>query len=527
MVNVPNNIIALACLCLAVFSLTASLNASAATPSKPWIQATDLVRVANPATGKTLTISDVHLDSVSRDVVNSNPNSLRGNLSVKPSLNGRPLPPVPLSVVATPDAVKAGVKNLLRGGLAGLAVTEGLGALFDAADWILDPTNHTLKRLDEEFQGVWSVRLGSGDYRGSSPEACVAATRIRYQMENAELYDDVFVTSSGFYAQGFRWIGSYGRYSYGVCQSNIIAATGDPYVLPVEVPVTPDELDSGVDSFFSLEIDDISQLIAERTGGAFVKPNHIFIGEDGQGNPSFSQFNLGEESNTTILIIPNPNSSPTSSMQHNINFDSKTLNVTIPPNPDNLTTIGLDIVKTQSQTLDFNGTNQPAQSVTYNPLNGRYETPSLTAADSPVFNYTINQTTTYIVNGDTVYNHTDIENITSAPNDSIIPSDFQLPPFCSWAKPVCDLVNWFMTPPPDGDPDFSFLIPQEIETVDIDENILESNKSCPAPKIIDLTFISGAQLTLKYDLVCEAVSMIAPFFLIICYISGARIVLRA
>lgn len=100
-------------------------------------------------------------------------------------------------------------------------------------------------------------------------------------------------------------------------------------------------------------------------------------------------------------------------------------------------------------------------------------------------------------------------------------SNYELPPFCSWAGIICDWIGWTQEPL-DDEPDLSALITDE--EYERNYSISFGDSSCPAPITINVTFLRKS-VELSYEPACELAHYAKPFVLISAYIFAIMITL--
>lgn len=85
--------------------------------------------------------------------------------------------PVMSSVLITPNASQ--VAKVLRGGIAGIALSYAVKQLLGAVDWVLDPANNEIVYKDKEnVSGVFKIGYMEGKtFKGSLNEACLIAVQ--------------------------------------------------------------------------------------------------------------------------------------------------------------------------------------------------------------------------------------------------------------------------------------------------------------------------------------------------------------
>lgn len=116
--------------------------------------------------------------------------------------------------------------------------------------------------------------------------------------------------------------------------------------------------------------------------------------------------------------------------------------------------------------------------------------------------------------------NTDAPSIT-LPNPGIKNPDgtiSELPSFCSWAQPVCNLADFFTTT---VNPE-NTSVPYIEHEVTI-KNRLSSNFQCPPPKALN---VLGMSFSIEYDMLCNFGEIVRPFVISAGYIFSAFIVLR-
>lgn len=107
---------------------------------------------------------------------------------------------------------------------------------------------------------------------------------------------------------------------------------------------------------------------------------------------------------------------------------------------------------------------------------------------------------------------------------------FELPPFCSWAAPVCDFIDWFKEPPPADLPagDVPFATTGDIGLDDVDrfEKRIDFSGQCP---VNDFSFTMMGVTYAKpipYYHFCGFLEQIAPWLLAMCYLGTAYFVVE-
>lgn len=107
---------------------------------------------------------------------------------------------------------------------------------------------------------------------------------------------------------------------------------------------------------------------------------------------------------------------------------------------------------------------------------------------------------------------------------------FELPPFCSWAAPVCDFIDWFKEPPPAdlpaGDVPFATTGDVGLDDVDRFEKRIEFSGQCP---VNDFSFTMMGVTYAKpipYYHLCGFLEQIAPWLLAMCYLGVAYFVVE-
>lgn len=549
--NVFFSFAVLARFCFAVFAFSSALTFAASPNWQP--------------SSSTIYKDNIHFDVGSGDGVVRKGNQFQQlSKSVAPKMGGKPLAALRVGAAANDASIKNGVKSLLRGGLAGVAITQGVGALFDSVDWVLDPTNHTLKKVTEFDSYVPSI-----DGFGAAADAAGCFLNFRGDPRVSEYF--CFISNN-------RFSGSVGaRFPTSVQHASQCPAICPPngYNSTIETPVSPSDINIGVDSSYFPHDSDVSQLVNKN----LVNPNVVFIGESDNFSVDDSMFAFS--SNQQRVSVPagsrlsrvNYNGKPLdirlpsglpdyvtsvnfdvsqsdeydadfstlsetisipypSSSTHTFNYNGVPLTISVPPNPNNLETLTLNIHSNTINSYSYVVANPLPIAP---PLNEPF--PQSTPLPAPNISIIYNTNIEYIVNGEPAGNSQAQTDTNQLPADNpatlfdrIRQNDLlfeSLPAFCTWARVVCDFFDWFTEPPePPSDADFESLHPRNLPIPNLDKDILESNKNCPAPKEIQISSLNTT-LTFKYDQICSAVEAINPFFLIICYISAARIVLRA
>ncbi len=120
------------------------------------------------------------------------------------------------------------------------------------------------------------------------------------------------------------------------------------------------------------------------------------------------------------------------------------------------------------------------------------------------------------------------------PNDLPDATKNDWPAFCTWAKVVCDFID-YAKQAPDAPQSGKVTITQkdvgdypELSGIDIDKNRLNWSAACPAPYTFDAGVL-GQHMTFSfsYDPFCQALAKIRPVVIAMSYLSGAYIVVGA
>lgn len=106
------------------------------------------------------------------------------------------------------------------------------------------------------------------------------------------------------------------------------------------------------------------------------------------------------------------------------------------------------------------------------------------------------------------------------------PIPFELPAFCSWARPVCDFVNWAMADPQlmpidDYTPEIQDV--SKFDNIDLNSGVINASGQCPAPEQLS---IFGGSVSLSYAPLCMILEKLAPVIVACAYITGAYIIVR-
>lgn len=106
------------------------------------------------------------------------------------------------------------------------------------------------------------------------------------------------------------------------------------------------------------------------------------------------------------------------------------------------------------------------------------------------------------------------------PNPTSQPLSF--PPFCDWASPVCDFIDWIKTPFTDTE---TFTLGSIVETKEIVESDYSSGLgqgTCPAPMVVTLM---GNAVPFKFDSLCEIAGILKLLLVAGAYFASIYILL--
>lgn len=106
------------------------------------------------------------------------------------------------------------------------------------------------------------------------------------------------------------------------------------------------------------------------------------------------------------------------------------------------------------------------------------------------------------------------------------PKPFELPAFCSWARPVCDFTAWAMADPqlmPIDDFKPEIADETKFDNIDLNSGVINASGQCPAPEQLS---IFGGSVSLSYAPLCMILEKLAPVIVACAYITGAYIIVR-
>ena len=170
---------------------------------------------------------------------------------------------------------------------------------------------------------------------------------------------------------------------------------------------------------------------------------------------------------------------------------------------------------TTTTTTNFNTTNNTTNNNTttntYNITNITVNNPAAQKDDSPASSPASTTTPT-----------------ASTPASTPKPTDskpFELPPFCSWAKPVCDFIDWVKKDPSDNGSEPVVVEDKKDPPFDIDSLALKPYISLPAqcPANPAWSFMGG-QIVLPLNIVCDGFSMASWLVMAFAWLRGLVIV---
>ena len=107
---------------------------------------------------------------------------------------------------------------------------------------------------------------------------------------------------------------------------------------------------------------------------------------------------------------------------------------------------------------------------------------------------------------------------------------FELPPFCSWAAPVCDFIDWVKEPPPSDEAvkpvPYGGLGDIGLDGVDRFEQRITFPKQCPQEVFSFQMFGRTFAKPIPYEQICNPLEQIAPWLLAFVMLGSAYFILE-
>ena len=106
------------------------------------------------------------------------------------------------------------------------------------------------------------------------------------------------------------------------------------------------------------------------------------------------------------------------------------------------------------------------------------------------------------------------------------PMEFELPPFCSWAAPVCDFIDWVKADPQLEEPEDTRPEIQDLtkyDTVDISQKYVTATGQCPPAADLNINF---GVVKLSYEPLCIILDKLSGVIVAVAYISVGFMIIR-
>ena len=103
---------------------------------------------------------------------------------------------------------------------------------------------------------------------------------------------------------------------------------------------------------------------------------------------------------------------------------------------------------------------------------------------------------------------------------------FELPPFCSWAAPVCDFIDWVKADPQLEEPEDTRPEIQDLtkyDTVDISQKYVTATGQCPPAADLNINF---GVVKLSYEPLCIILDKLSGVIVAVAYISVGFMIIR-
>lgn len=380
--------------------------------------------------------------------------------------------PISAKVKIGAQSLKNGAKNLLKGGLAGIVLTEGLEQLFDAVDWVMGEGGQIQQKSVDGLEDLGQSPYPGAGYTGhmyptlrfKTAKGFCSYWRSNYLSDTPESVHvvgsrcEIYYSYGGLknytaivYHSGSCWEGS--ELNDGVCVNQSAGA-------PVDVSVQ--DIDDAVDNYYQPEPSDW-ELIARYTDLA--APD-VFA--EIASIPSIL-------TPPTTKTIYDADGNPVEVQETNIWYDFDILD-------NNSKQPSIDMRENkETKTYDSNGN-----------LTGRETTTSTSKALSS----------------------------SSASSDAT----FDIPTDCEFMPTVCRFLSWFQEPDPElaNEPDLKALR-HDLEP-ERNFTVGTSTAGCPAPIQINLAMFPSVEVSLQP--LCDFVDLLRPLLLAFAFYFAGRIVLR-
>lgn len=407
-------------------------------------------------------------------------------------------------VMPTAGQVAKGLGRSVGVGLVTLAIYDLLGK---AVDYVLDPANNQVKFKESSLDGLYWVWAGVSS---SSPSFAnyVDTTPARACQNIAALYHTTFdhvVLTNETYAQCYGKDGYYNAVkainyepinrvmSYdevaqrGIklanngntsAQNSLVETVNDMSSNPTTYNIDNSYFDGGT------VISDNSDEIINN----YITNNYPNIANNLNKSDGTVTNADGSTSTTTTKDNGDGTSTQTTVTNNTTNNTSSTTNTTYNNTTNNITNI--------SYVTNITNVNKPAT------------TASTAAATSSTPSSTASLTASVTA---------------STPASSTAPTTIELPPFCQWAKPVCDFVDWLKKDdiPPEEQP----TTPESSDDIDVVGIVSRPYVSFPAycPDNPSWTFLGGT-ITFPLNIVCQSFEMLKYAMLCYAYIRALAII---